>query len=129
MIQNVSSGEEETLSFQIKGATGLSTLLAEKVQIYFFTGIRSYFAPSYDYKNDILGGGEFGLLTVLGPWKNHLYAQIYHAPLGDSHTRYTAGASERLKITNSVSMIAEYSYNKDYTFKWHEFSARVNFYF
>jgi len=129
LIQNVIDGEDETLSFQIKGATGISTLLAEKVQVYFFGGIRSYFAPSYENNSDILGGCESGILTVLGPWKSHLYAQIYHAPFGEIHTRYTAGASERIKITDAVSVIADYSYNKDYSFRWHEFSAKVNYYF
>jgi hypothetical protein len=129
LIQNVIDGEDETLSFQIKGATGISTLLAEKVQVYFFGGIRSYFAPSYENNSDILGGCESGILTVLGPWKSHLYAQIYHAPFGEIHTRYVAGASERIKITDAVSVIADYSYNKDYSFQWHEFSAKVNFYF
>lgn len=128
-IQNVRDGEEETLSYQIKGATGLSTLLAEKVQIYFLAGIRSYFAPDYEHYSDILGGCESGVLTILGPWKNHMYAQVYHAPFGETHTRYSASVSERLKITDSISIAADYSFNKDYSFTWHEFSAKVNFYF
>lgn len=128
-IQNVRDDEKETLSFQIKGAAGLSTLLAEKVQIYFLTGIRSYFAPDYEYYSDVLGGCESGILTILGPWKNHMYAQLYHAPFGEEHTRFSAGFSERFKITNSVSISADYSYNKDYSFNWHDYSAKVNFYF
>lgn len=129
LIQNVYDGEKESLSFQLKGATGLSTLLAEKVQIYIFAGIRSYFAHDYENYSDILGGGESGLLTVLGPWKNHMYVHLYHAPFGVEHTRFSAGLSERLKITNSVSISADYSYNKDYSFNWHDYSAKVNFYF
>lgn len=129
LIQNVSKGEKETLSYWINGAAGLSTLLAEKVQIYFFAGARSYFNPDYENYTDLLGGGESGILTILGPWKNHMYASAYRAPFGETHTRYSAGLSERIRITDSVSVAADYSYNKDYSFDWHEFSAKVNFYF
>ena len=128
-IQNVRSDENESLSFWVKGATGFSTLLAKKVQIYFFGGVKSYFAPEYENYSDILGGGETGLYTILGPWKSHIYGSVYRAPFGEKHTRYSAGASERLKITNSVSIQGDYSFNKDYSFTWHEFSAKVNFYF
>lgn len=129
LIQNVYDGEEETLSFWIKFATGASTLLAEKIQIYGFAGFKSYFSPEYEYNTDFLGGAEAGLLTIFGPWKSHIYTSAYRAPFGLTHTRYAAGASERIKITNSVSFQADYSYNKDYSFSWHEFSGKVNFYF
>jgi len=129
LIQNVREDENETLSFWIKGASGASALLAEKVQVYFLAGIKSYFSPEYDNNSDILGGCESGILTILGPWKNHLYASAYRAPFGETHTRYSAGASERLKISRSVSIQGDYSFNKDYSFTWHELSGRVNFYF
>ncbi len=127
--QNVREEENKTLSFRIKGAWGLSTLLAKKVQIYFLAGLNSYFSPEYDYYSDILGGGETGIYTILGPWKSHLYTSIYRAQFNEKHTRFTAGATERLKITDSVSLLADYSYNKDYNFTWHDISLKVNFYF
>lgn len=129
LIQNIGENEKETLAFHLKGDAGLSTLLARKVQIYFFTGVKSYFNPDYENYTDLLGGGETGILTILGPWKNHIYASAYHAPFGEIHTRYSAGLSERLKITESVSFIAEYSYNMDYDFSWHEMNAKINYYF
>ncbi len=129
LIQNVREGEKETLAFQLKGDAGLSTLLAKKVQIYIFGGVKSYFNPDYENNSDILAGGETGILTISGPWKNHIYASAYHAPFGEIHTRFSAGLSERIKVTNSVSAIADYSWNKDYSFNWHEFSMKVNFYF
>jgi len=129
LIQNVNKDEEENLTFHLKGNAGLSTLLSKKIQIYFFMGVKSFFNPDYENYTDLLGGGETGILTILGPWKNHMYASAYHAAFGETHTRYSAGVSERIKITNSVSVMADYSYNMDYSFKWHEFSGKVNFYF
>ena len=61
--------------------------------------------------------------------KNNMYASAYHAEFGEKHTRWSAGLSERIKITNSVSVMGDYIYNKDYSFKWHEFSGKINFYF
>jgi len=129
LIQNINEEEKETLSYRLNGAAGLSTLLTSKVQVYFFAGVRSYFNPDYDNYTDLLGGGEAGILTILGPWKNHIYASAYRAPFGEIHTRYSAGLSERIKITSSVSILGDYSYNQDYSFNWHEFSAKVNLYF
>jgi len=129
LIQNVNVNETENLSFRVKGASGISTLISEKVQVYFMAGVQSYFSPVYKYNSDVLGGCETGILTVLGPWKSHLYASVYRAPFAGTHTRYSAGASERLKISGSVSILAEYCYNKDYSFTWHDYSAKVNLYF
>lgn len=129
LIQNVADGEKETLAFHLKGNAGLSTLLAKKIQVYMFGGVKSYFNPEYKNNSDILAGGEAGILTILGPWKNHMYASAYHAEFGEKHTRWSAGLSERIKITNSVSVMGDYIYNKDYSFKWHEFSGKINFYF
>ena len=94
-----------------------------------FGGVKSYFNPNYENNSDILAGGETGILTILGPWKNHIFASAYNAPFGEKHTRYSAGLSERIKITNSLSIAGDYSYNKDYSFNWHEFSGKINFYF
>jgi len=129
LIQNINDGKKENLTFHLKGNAGLSTLLAKKIQVYFFTGFKSYFNPDYANYTDLLGGGETGILTILGPWKNHIYASAYHAPFGEVHTRFSAGLSERIKITDSVSIMTDYSYNMDYSFKWHDFSGKVNFYF
>ena len=129
LIQNAREGEMESLSYWFKGAAGLSTLLADKVQIYFFTGLKSYFSPEYQNNTDLLAGGDSGLLTILGPWKNHMFMSVYHAPFGDIHTKYSAGVSERLKISQNISFETDYSYNKDYSFYWHELSAKINFYF
>jgi len=128
-IQNVNKNEKSNLAAWVKGGTGLSALLAEKVQVYLIAGIKSYFSPYYQHYTDFMPGGESGIFTILGPWKNHMYAQVYYAPLDEVHTRLTAGLSERIKITQSVSVMAEYSFNRGYGFSWHELSARVNFYF
>ena len=128
-IQNVNEDKNSNLTYWLKAGSGLSTLLSEKVQIYLIADLKSYFSPEYEYNSDFMAGAETGIFTILGPWKNHLYAQAYHAPFGEEHTRLTAGVSERIKITRSVSAMADYSYNRDYDFNWHEVSARVNFYF
>lgn len=129
LLQNPWEKMSEKLSYQLMGAIGLSTEIYEFLQIYGMVGFKSFFAPDYENYTDLLGGGESGILTILGPWKNHMYASAYRAPFGETHTRYSAGLSERIRITDSVSVAADYSYNKDYSFDWHEFSAKVNFYF
>ena len=128
-IQNVSKDKNEHLTYWLRGGTGLSTLLGEKVQIYIFLDLKSYFSPEYQYNTDLMGGSEAGLLTILGPWKNHMYAQIYRAPFGDKHTVMKAGLSERIKFTQNINLECGYSINKDYTFNWHELYGKVNFYF
>ncbi|TAL33245.1 MAG: DUF4105 domain-containing protein [Spirochaetes bacterium] len=120
---------KEYLSYRVKGATGLSTLLGSHFQTYAFAGVRSWFAPVYDHGTDLELGGEWGLFTWLGPWKSHLFAQYYRAPVGYSHTALTAGASERLKITNAYSLVAEYRYNSIFSFQFHELSLRLNYYY
>lgn len=128
-IQNIFENEKEVFSFWIKGNTGLSTLLADKVQVYLSGGIRSYFAPEYENNTDLQFGAESGILTVLGPWKNHIYGSIYNSPFGITHTIMKAGLTERLKITNSISILCDYSFNKNFDYNYTEGSIQINYYF
>jgi len=128
-IRNVSKDQKEHLTYWLKGGTGLSTLLGDRIQIYLLLDLKSYFSPEYRHNTDIMGGSETGILTVSGPWKNHIYAQIYRAPFGEKHTGMKAGLSERIKFTQNINLECGYSINKDYTFNWHEFYGKFNFYF
>lgn len=128
-IQNPSDGEKERLTYWFKAASGLSTLITEKSQVYFLAGLKTYFNPDYKNNTDLQAGGETGLLTIFGPWKNHMYVSAYHAPSGENHTRLSAGLSERIKVTESVSVATDYSYNYDYSYRWHEIDAKINYYF
>ena len=128
-IQNVYKDQKEHLSYWLNGATGLSTLLGEKVQIYLFLGLKSYFSNVYRYNTDLMGGSETGILTILGPWKNHMYAQIYRSPFNEKHTVIKAGLSERIKFTQNFNFECGYSINRDYSFNWHEVYGKFNFYF
>ncbi|MCL2154800.1 MAG: DUF4105 domain-containing protein [Leptospirales bacterium] len=129
LIQNVSNDQMEHLTYWVKGGAGLSTLLGEKVQIYLFLDLKSYFSPEYKNNTNFMGGSETGILTILGPWKNHMYAQIYRAQFGEKHTGMKAGLSERIKFTQNFNFECGYSINKDYTFNWHEVYGKFNFYF
>jgi len=128
-IQNTFENEKEVLSFWLKGNTGLSTLLAEKVQVYLLGEVKSYFASDYENNTDLQFGAESGILTILGPWKNHLYGTMYHSPFGIKHTAIKAGLTERIKITNSVSILFDYSFNKNFNYNYHEGSIQFNYYF
>ena len=128
-IQHVSKDSKEHLSYWVKGGAGLSTLLGEMVQVYLFLDLKSYFSPEYKKNTDFMGGSETGIFTILGPWKNHIYAQIYRAPFGEKHTNMKAGLSERIKFTQNLNIECGYSINKDYSFNWYELYGKINFYF
>jgi hypothetical protein len=128
-IQNVSKDSKEHLTYWIKGGMGVSTLLAEKIQIYIFLDLKSYFSPEYTHNMGLMGGSETGIFTILGPWKNNIYAQIYRAPFGEKHTSMKAGLAERIKFTQNINFECGYSFNKDYSFNWHEVYGKMNFYF
>jgi hypothetical protein len=127
-IQNF-YGEEEALSYYIKGASGLSTLLGDNVHLYGFAGLKSFFSSKYKNNTDFHVGGETGMLVALGLWKGHFYGNYYYVPAG--YKRHTAqgGVSQRLKITTNVSVMADYSYNKNMDNSWHEASLNFNLYF
>ncbi len=128
--QDVIKEKRETLTYQIKGASGLSTtVFSDLAQVYLFGGVKSNFSPEYEYNTDLSVTAETGLITILGLWKNHIYGRVYYAPFWNNHTRSSAGACERFSITDTVSIMADYSFNRDYNFTWHEYSAKVNFYF
>lgn len=127
-IQNTVN-EEDLLSYWIKGASGLSTLLGEHVQVYLLGGMKFYFAPEYSGNTDFHAGGETGMLVALGPWKGHFYGNYYYVPAGFERHTAAAGISQRLKITTNVSVMADYSYNLNMDNTWHEASLNFNFYF
>lgn len=58
-----------------------------------------------------------------------IFVSAYSAPFGNKHTRYSAGLSERIKVTQKITIEADYSYNKDYDYKWHEISVKINYYY
>lgn len=128
-IQNNNKDRGEDLTYWIKAGSGLSTLFGESIQGYIFAGFRSYFNPEYDNNTDFLAGGESGIFTILGRWKNHIFGQIFHSPFGEKHTRIIAGVSERIKISDSITLQGDYTYNLDYDYKWNEFSAKISFFF
>jgi len=127
-IQNIVE-DEDILSYWIKGASGLSTLLGKNVQVYFLGGVKFFFAPEYAGNTDFHAGGEAGMLVSLGPWKGHFFGNYYYVPAGYKRHVVAAGFSERLKITQNVSLMTDYSYNRNMDHSWHEVSLNFNLYF
>ncbi len=128
-IQNFWKDKKEHLSYYIKGASGLSTNLGNSIQIYGFAGLKSFFASEYSNSTDFHVGAEAGMLVSLGPWKGHFFGNYYYAPTGFKRHITTTGFSERLKITQSVSLMTDYSYNKNRDYSWHHVSLNFNLYF
>lgn len=128
-IQNFQGSDEEHLAYYIKGASGLSTLLGDHIHIYGFAGVKTFFASKYKGNTDFQVGSEAGMLVSLGPWKGHFSGNYYYVPAGYKRHILQAGFSERLKITNNVSFMTDYSYNKNTDYSYHEVSLNFNLYF
>ena len=120
---------QETPSFRLEGATGLSTAVIPQAQVYVFAGFAAYFAPRYDYGTDFLLGGKAGLFVTAARWKGHFFASAYRAPVGRTHTRISAGIEGRFEIRRSVSLYGGYSWNRDYDYAWHRAAAGFSYYY
>ncbi len=128
-LMNETGDETELLSYRLKVATGLSTILLTHGQVYAFFGLDSYFSPDYENGTDLLFGGETGLYAFAGRWKSHVYASMYRAPFTPVHTRWAVGVEERIEIARYFSLSGRYTRNGDYGEAWNEFGIRMNLYF
>ena len=127
--ENGNKDGEESLAWRVKIATGLSTNLFPYTQAYVFIGADAFFSPAYDYGTDALGGGEIGLITTAGIWKQHLSAGIYQSPFDKKHTRFCLSAEERLAVHQNVALRAYYSFNGDFRRTWHEAGGSLSIYY
>lgn len=116
-------------SYYLKGGTGYSTLLWDLVHVYILGGINSLFAGAYENNMDLQFGAESGLITSIGPWKNHIYGSAYTVPFGIEHTILLAGIAERININKAVALIAKAEWSKDFDESSLESSLKVSFYF
>ncbi len=127
-IQNTVE-DRDILSYWIKGASGLSTLIGKNTQVYLMGGLKFFFASKYSNSTDFHAGAETGILLSLGSWKGHFFGNYYYVPAGFKRHVITTGFSERLKITQSVSLMTDYSYNRNMGHSWHHISLNFNLYF
>lgn len=116
-------------SFNLKGAGGYSTLLWSLLHVYAMAGGNSFFADDYKYNMDLQLGCETGIITILGPWKNHLWGKAYMAPLGTEHTILSAGASERITFNRYFAVIGDINWVRDFNKTNMETSLKACFYF
>ena len=127
--ENGNKDGEESLAWRVKIAVGLSRNLFPFTQGYAFIGADAFFSPAYDYGTDALGGGEIGLITTAGIWKQHLSAGIYQSPFDKKHTRFNLSAQERIAIHQNASLRAEYSFKGDFRRTWHEAGCYLSIFF
>lgn len=121
--------DEWVQSFNLKAAGGYSTLLWSLVHVYALAGANSFFAGEYEYNMDLQFGCETGIITTIGPWKNHLYGRAYRAPFGRDHTILTAGASERITINRYFAVIGDINWTRDFNKNNMETSLKACLYF
>jgi hypothetical protein len=130
LAQNANKEDKkENLSWRLKLTFGLSKQIFSNNQIYAMCGADAFFSPAYDYGTDALGGGEIGLITTAGIWKQHLSAGIYQSPFDKKHTRFNLSAQERIAIHQNASLRAEYSFNGDFRRTWHEAGCYLSIFF
>ena len=127
--ENGDKNGNESLAWRVKIATGLSTTLFPYTQAYVFIGADAFFSTVYDYGTDALGGGEIGLITTAGLWKQHISAEIYQSPLDKKHTRFCLSAEERLAVHQNVVLRAYYSFNGNFRRTWHEACGSLSIYY
>ena len=116
-------------SFNLKGAGGYSTLLWSLLHVYALAGANSFFADAYKYNTDLQIGCEAGVITIIGPWKNHLSGRAYRAPFGTDHTLLSVGAAERITVNRSFAIIVDVYWTRDYNKICLESSLKACFYF
>ena len=119
----------ETLAGHIKYALGLSTLITPYNQIYALLGTDIFISPEYNYWTDALAGGELGLLTTIGIWKQNIFATLYQAPFDKEHSRFDISVQERISLHQNVTLKAFYTFAGDFKTNWHEAGGFLNIYF
>ncbi|WP_296686419.1 DUF4105 domain-containing protein [Treponema sp. UBA3813] len=129
LSQNLSKDGTEDLAWRLKLTLGLSTLLTKHNQIYFFLGADTFFSPVYDYWADALAGGEIGIITSAGIWKQHLHATAYQSPVDIKHTQFSLCAEERIALHQNVALKAYYSFSGDFRQTWHEAGGSLSIYY
>lgn len=119
----------ESLALRINLMGGASASPASWIQLYALGGADSYFAPRYTYNTDLLLGGEAGLITTAGIWKNRLSASVMISPFDFEHLRAVFSADECLAFSRNTALKAGYSFTADYGEFWHEWSLTFNAFF
>ncbi len=117
------------LAYRIKHALGFSNMLTKHNQFYAFAGADLYISPEYNYWTDILFGGETGIITTCGIWKQKIDGSIYQSPLDFNHTRFNLSAEESFAINQNISLGLNYSFSGDYRKTWHSAGCYLNLYF
>ena len=131
LSQNIYEDNEElkeNLAGRLKAAVGLSTLISPKNQLYAFLGADVFISPEYDYCLDALGGGELGLITSAGFWKQNLCAKLYQSPFNKEHTRFNLCAEERIAIHQNAALKAFYRFSGDFRQTWNEAGCSLTLY-
>ena len=128
LIQN-NWNDDWILSYRLEGASGLSFLIAKDVQVYLLAGPDTYFADEFENNVDFQLGAQSGIITTLGPWKNHLFGKVYKSFFGTDHLLLHAGASERITINRYSSVIAEGAWSKNFNKSFFETSLKFCLYY
>ena len=124
--QNANEKQENELALRLKVCGGYSIKPSEHIQLYMMLGPDSYFNPNYEYKTDLLLGGQAGFITTFGNWKNKMESQLFQSPLDKDHFRAVFSAQEQLNLKRNLSLAASYSFNMDYENRWHDLNFSIN---
>lgn len=129
LASNPGEDGDEDLAWHLKAAGGLSAMLGARSQIYALAGADVYFSPEYQYCTDPLLGGELGLITTDGRWKQRLSASLYQSPLEIRHTRFCLAAEGRVSLSQNTAVMAAYRFRGDWRDTQHEAGCSLRIYF
>ncbi len=137
LMEHTYSDGQDNLAYYMKAATGLSTKIFSMNQIYIFAGLETYFNGEYENNTDYLLGGETGFITKAGPVKTRIFGQYFYSPQSYKRSEVKCGVNAALKITDRLSLMGDYSFNKIFlgnegeekSNPWHNYEIKMNLYF
>lgn len=120
---------DEHIAFRLKALPGISCTPFHWAQIYALAGGEFFASSHFSYGVDVLLGGECGIITTAGPWKNKLSANVLCSPIYTSHLRMIFSAEECIAVSQNFSLKGGYSFQREYDEYWHNFFLSMNMYF
>jgi len=127
--QEYAADGNEHLTGYMHGSTGVSASLAGFARVYGFAGVQLNIAGPYQNSLFFAPGAEAGIITTTGIWKNQLYCIYRYAPFEKEGVYICAGARERIRVMNNLSIIAEYRHLRAFGIRQHEFLSGLNLFF
>ncbi len=127
--KNLDKDGSENLAWRLKALYGFSVRPATKIQFYALAGADAYFSPVYSYGTELFAGGETGLIFGNDIFKSKVYADFMLNVFEREYSRTKVGIESCLSVSKNAALKGGYSFLRNHTKNFYEWSASLNLFF